>query len=122
MIPLETRITVNNHVRDWITMIQGELDSTVHPFSEEMKLNFWQEFATEMKRRDLVQAQGEPPKEMNDVQGHNFEISECSFGQYQGIRYRAIPYDYLAWLVDVNKKLELYVRWRAKKERIVSQG
>lgn len=118
----EQRVQMGKSVRDNIQFIQCAIEDDLSTRSEEYRQNFWQEFATEMKRRDLVQAEGDPPKEFTDEQAQAFGLQPCPFKAFIGVAYRAVPYDYLANLVDLNKRLELYVRWRAKKERIVSQG
>lgn len=115
-ITIEDRVMIGHHVRSIVSLVE----ETVF-VDEESKQHFWQEFAAEIKRRDLVQAQGEAPnemKELSDEQGEVFGLETVTFGKYNGIHWRAVPYDYIAWLVDLNKRLELYVRWRAKKEHI----
>lgn len=74
----------------------------------------WEEFALELKRRDLLQSYAaEPEEEMTIHQLQIFEKVEMPFGIHKGTQIKDIPYDYLCNLFDPNpfmKKLKLYIR------------
>lgn len=81
---------------------------------------FWEVFADEMKRRDLLQADS---VEVNDreftiEQGQEYHNSICPFKQYAGQPYNNVPFEYLAWIADKNADLARYLRWR---ERYVTE-
>lgn len=108
----QKRVDIGNLVRFYINTISEELDAT-NLHDEECREEFWIRFAEEMKRRDVLQASDESNnREFTDADGHRFGQKECPFNQYKGIKYHAVPYDYLAFIVDSNKSLELYLKWR----------
>lgn len=107
----EQRVEIGKKVRFFFSLIEEELnDKFIHgEFADE----FWIRFAEEMKRRDVLQAaDSSNNREFTDAEGHRFGQKECPFNQYKGVKYHAVPYDYLAFIVDSNKLLERYLRWR----------
>lgn len=109
----EQRVQMGKAVRDNISFIQLSIEDDCATRNEDYRQEFWAEFAHEMRRRDLVQAEGTlDNREFTDEDGIRFGQKECPFNQYKGIKYHAVPYDYLAFIVDSNKSLERYLRWR----------
>lgn len=104
----EQRVEIGKLVKFYMDTIQEELI-----FTKECREEFWIRFAEEMKRRDVLSASdGSNNREFTDADGYRFGQKECPFNQYKGIKYHAVPYDYLAFIVDSNKELALYLRWR----------
>lgn len=80
---------------------------------------FWELLAEEMKLQGLVEqidSEDDPYAAMDYNEAREFGRKTCSFGKHVGKQYADIPYEYLAWLADSNRKLLRYVRYRAQLE------
>lgn len=115
MLRIEDRVEIGNKVKDLINVLQSELETN----SDDYVGHYWNEIAEEIKRRDLLSANwfeaSTNVEEMTDQEGEAFGITLCPFKAFKDVNYRAVPYDYLANIVDLNKRLARYVRWRYKK-------
>lgn len=118
-LPLETRVEIGKEVKSWIDDLTVEVNGNLAN-EEELKY-WWQEFVVELQRRGKITSSSQSPfNEMTDLQGDNFGKALCPFNKYKDIAYRAVSYDYLAFIVDSNKELERYLKWRFKKSSVPS--
>lgn len=118
MLSLEQRVRMGKKIREWIDLIEESGDTqeiTNKNDYTESKQYFWYEFYYEMQRRGYINVTIPAEDDLTDEQGEEFGKQECPFNQYKGIAYRAVPYDYLAFIADGLKKLDRYVKWRFKK-------
>lgn len=110
---IQQRIDFNKRVRETVDSILSLVG--------EQSPEFWEEFACELKRRDLLQAEDSssdsPLEDMNTLQAQKFEVVPMPFGKYKDTLIKDLPLDYLCNLLDPNdftKKLRKYVAYRQR--------
>lgn len=107
----EQQIAIGKQVREFLDFIG------------EQPLEFWEELAVEIRRRDLLQTSAPTDttlEEMTPDQARVFENVQMAFGKYSGKQIKDIPFSYFCSLLDptpFQKRLKLYVQYCSKRRR-----